>query len=265
MDLRERTADRLDRRAATADRAGADKQSEAETIAEEIAAGRQPPTTTGLYGKSAAVKSALAKKGFDLTRANLEWQRAQKQVASLNGPQMTRFVGLAGSVDKTIDEVNSLAEEMDNIGIPAANYVKIQALAQTAGNTPEGQLAARYIAGVNTLKEEFANLANGGYAPTEPAWKLANEQINANFGVKQLRASLSEIQRLIRYRLQGMPNMGTLGPGAPNRYTPGGAPPAGGASGGGPATPTVGEVRDGFRFLGGDPANKESWQALRLQ
>ena len=42
---------------------------------------------------------------------------------------------------------------------------------------------------MNTLKEEFANLAQGGYAPTEAAWGLANSQINANYGVDQLKSS----------------------------------------------------------------------------
>ena len=69
------------------------------------------------------------------------------------------------------------------------------------------------------MKEEFANLAAGGYAPTESAWKLADQQIHANYGVNQLNASLDEIQRLIRYRVNAIPNLRTLGPGADNRYT----------------------------------------------
>ena len=71
---------------------------------------------------------------------------------------------------------------------------KIAYIMQTEGNSPRGQLAARYIGTINTLKEEFANLANGGYAPTEPAWKLANEQINGNYGVQQLHASLDQVR-----------------------------------------------------------------------
>lgn len=204
----------------------------AQEISDAIAEGKQPPTTTGLYKQGAAVKAQLAKRGFDLTQANLEWQAAQKQVQSLNGPQMTRYAGLAKSVVNTIDEVKSLSEEMANSGIPMLNAAKIQAYIQTAGNSEKGQLAARYLAGVNTLKEEFANLAQGGYAPTESAWALANQQINGNYGVQQLAATLTEVQRLIRYRLQGIPNFQTLGPDAPNRYKPdgGGAQPAQGGS-----------------------------------
>ncbi len=196
--------------------------SNSDAIAEAIISGKQPPTTTGLYKQGASVKAKLARKGFDQTSAQLEWQAAQKQVQSLNGPQMTRYAGLAKSVVNTIDEIRDLAKQMDNSGVPALNALKMQAYMQTEGNSEKGQLAARYIGAVTTLKEEFANLAQGGYAPTEAAFALANQQINGNYGVKQLDASLTEVQRLIRYRLQGIPNFQTLGPDAANRYKPGG-------------------------------------------
>jgi hypothetical protein len=160
----------------------------------------------------------LQQDGFNLAKAQLEYTRAQKQIASLNGPQMTRFVGLAGSVIKTMDEVRRVSQEMQLSGMTAWNRAKIETFIQTLGNTPNGKLAARYIGAVNTLKEEFANLANGGYAPTEPAWTLANQQINGNYGVDELGSSLDEVERLINYRVQGIPNMGTMGPGAANRY-----------------------------------------------
>src|ERR1700691_3550720 len=107
-------------------------------------------------------------------------------------------------------------------GIPALNAAELAAYIQTQGNSENGQLATDYVTAVGTLKEEFANLANGGYAPTEPAWKLADQQINGNYGVKQLGAALTEAQRLIKYRLNAMPGMSSVGPGAANSYFPGG-------------------------------------------
>lgn len=188
-------------------------------VATGIITGRQPPTLKGLYGMSGPVRAQLEAEGFDLSKAELEYKTAEKQIASLNGPQQVRFAGLAISVSKTIDRVRQLSKELQNSGVPLLNKAKLTAYMQTMGNTPQGQLAAQYMASVNTLKEEFANLANGGYAPTEAAWKLANDQINGNFGVKQLGASLDEIQRLIHYRVNAVPGINTIGPGAANRYT----------------------------------------------
>lgn len=162
-----------------------------------------------------------------MSGANLEWQSAQKQIQAVNGPQMERYAGLAKSVIRTIDEVRELSKEMDLRGVVAANRVELQAYIQANGNSENGQLATRYITAVNTLKEEFANLAQGGYAPTEPVWALANQQINENYGVKQMDSAISEVQRLIRYRTQAIPNFNSLGPGSTsNRYVPQGQQPA---------------------------------------
>ena len=94
---------------------------------------------------------------------------------------------------------------MKNSGVIPLNKAKLDLFIKLKGNTPEGQLATQYRTAVNTLKEEFANLANGGYAPTDPAWELANEQINSDYGVDQLLASNKEIKRLINYRLHSSP------------------------------------------------------------
>jgi GH24 family phage-related lysozyme (muramidase) len=215
-----------------------------DAIAKGIMDGDRPPELSRLYGLSAPVSQKLEENGFNMSKAELEWKRAQKMVQSLNGPQTVRFVGLANSVTNTIDNVRDLAKKMDLSGIPALNQAQIATYIQAQGNTPNGQLAAQYLAGVNTLKEEFANLATGGYAPTEATWKLANTQINSNYGVKELGASLDEIQRLIKYRLNAMPGLAEYGPGVGNQYLPGG-----GAQPGAPASaapPASAPIADGW-------------------
>lgn len=238
LDLRR---DALDARRDAAEKKDETAKDEVSRIVDGIADGKLSPNLTGLYGKRAAVEAGLEKKGVDLSKMQLEWKTAERQIASLNSQRMFQYRGLATSVMNTIDRVKDLSEEMQNIGIPAINRAKIAALIQTEGNSEKGQLASQYLTAVNTLKEEFANLANGGYAPTESAWALANSQINGDYGVKQLGASLDEVRRLIGYRLQNIPNLDTLGPASQNRYTGTPAPPptvatpgaAKGAGGGG--------------------------------
>ena len=237
-----------------------------QNIAKAIESGHQPPTLTGMYRMAPMVKSQLEKDGFNLSQATLEYDAAHKQVLSLNGPQMLKFVGLANTVDNTIDRVQVLASQLKNSGIPLLNQLKLQGLINAEGNTPRGQLAAAYLSDVNTLKEEFANLANGGYAPTEPAWKLANEQINGNYGVQELGASLGEVQRLIRYRMQGIPNIQSLGPGSANKYVPRIAGQPGGgnsaAQGAAPVAPPAGGVA-APAFVGRTATNKQTGQKMR--
>lgn len=178
--------------------------------AEAIIAGRQAPPNPAVGRSSVATQklfAELARRGFDVNKGYLDYQASLKTVASLNGPQMVRFRGLATSVVNTIDEVKTLADQMSLSGVPKLNKLELLAYQETQGNSDKGQLVAKYLGAVNTLKEEFANLANGGYAPTEAAWELANSQINSNYGVDQMSAALTEVQRLINFRVTALTNV----------------------------------------------------------
>ena len=137
--------------------AAADKEKNKETkaglIVDGIESGKQTPATTGLYGLAPEVRAEAAKRGVDLEKLQLQELAAKKQIQSLNGPQMTRFVGLAQSVDNTIDEANRLAKEMGNSGISKLNKAKLEALIGYEGNSERGKLATRYLTTINTLKE----------------------------------------------------------------------------------------------------------------
>jgi hypothetical protein len=154
---------------------------------------------------------AMAKRNnINLSKLEVDYQGAKRFTASLNSPQMVRFEGLGKSVINTINEVRDLSKQMQMSGITALNKVELETYARAAGNTPKGQLVTRYLAAANTLKEEFANLAMGGMAPTEPAFALANKQVNENYGWKQMDAGLTEIQRLINYRLNAFKDIDPL-------------------------------------------------------
>ena len=166
------------------------------------------------YNKIIAEAKRLARKQgttYDPTKAMLQYKAAETFVKNQNSAQNNRMRGLAESVVNTITEVNTLAEGLNQIGITKFNEVSNAVNRNLYGNTDKGQLVSQYLAAVNTLKEEFANLANGGYAPTDAAWDLANSQINANYGVKQLSSSLIEVQRLINFRVNAIINLQAIG------------------------------------------------------
>lgn len=143
-------------------------------------------------------------KPLNLNKLQLDYEAAKRFVGTMNGQQMVRYRGLADSVVNTINEVQRLGDELQQGGVQKWNQVTRSTIRQVYGNTPQSELANQYVGAVNTLKDEFANLANGGFAPTDAAWKLANDQINADFGFKDLRASLTEVQRLINFRTGAM-------------------------------------------------------------
>ena len=218
--------------------------SETTEMAQQLVDGYLVPSMLsrrGNYNSILAAANRLSKaatgKPYNAARAQTEYAAAQRFMSALNGPQQQRFRALAGTVVNTIDEVKALSQEMKNSGVPLLNRAKLMAYTQTMGNTPQGQLAAKYIGAVNTLKEEFANLANGGYAPTEAAWHLANQQINGDFGVQQMDAALTEVQRLINYRMQAFEALTPYGVSPSNPAVQGMG--GGGAQGGAPHTPTT--------------------------
>lgn len=191
---------------------------ETKDLAQQLVDGYLVPSMLsrrGNYNNILAEANRLSKSTtgnpYNAARAQTEYAASQRFMSALNGPQQQRFRALAGSVVNTIDEVKELSREMKNSGVPMLNRAKLLAYSQAMGNTPQGQLAAKYVGAVNTLKEEFANLANGGYAPNEAAWELANQQINGDFGVQQMESALSEVQRLINYRMQSFDNLQPYG------------------------------------------------------
>ena len=228
---------------------GQPKTSAAE-IGDAMIAGRMPPDTKGNYRMTPQINAYLARKKFDLSKAQIEWKTAQKLVQSMAGPQQTRFLALAQSVNSTIGEVKQLSQQMKLSGLQPLNRLELEALIKARGNTPGGQLATRYVTALNTLKEEFANLAQGGYAPTESVWALANRQLNENYGVQQMNASLDEINRLINYRVSALTDLGgSTSPRAPNRYIQ----QQQGISGTGEATDKSGWSQDSGAAAGGLP------------
>lgn len=176
--------------------------------AQQLVDGNMPPSMLSRRGAdynptlAEANKINIERTGkpINLGKLQLDYEAAKKFVSGMNSSQMIRYRGLSESVVNTINEVQRLADSLQQGGVQKWNQVKRSTIRQVYGNTPDSELANQYVGAVNTLKEEFANLANGGYAPTDAAWKLANDQINQDFGFKDLRASLTEVQRLINFR-----------------------------------------------------------------
>lgn len=202
-------------RAPVAGLAGLESDADAEVLAEQLNDGTLVPAMLGKranYNHILATASRLSReatgKPYDARKANLEFGAATRAISSLNSPQQQRFQALAVSVVNTIDEVKALASDMQNSGLTFLNRAEMEAKLKLLGNTEQSQLVAKYLGAVTTLKEEFANLISGGYAPQEASFALANKQVNENYGVKAMHASLNEVQRLINFRLQAFQMMG---------------------------------------------------------
>lgn len=186
---------------------------------------RRSSSFNAILAKANKLSKQQTGKPVSLVKLQNDYLAAQTHAKSINGTNPTRFRTLANSVVNTIDRVQETAEQLNQGNTQLWNKTKRDNVSALWGNTPYSQLAAQYRVDVNTLKEEFANLINGGYAPTEAAFSLANSQVNENYGFKDMAAALPEIKRLVNYRLSALEDLPPLLPsqqGQPKPESPAG-------------------------------------------
>ncbi len=208
--------------------------STAEKIADDMAAYKRPPMIGGYGGLGAPVKmapgieKALAERHPDFNRgqAALKWQSEARLAQVMAGPQQVRFRQLEKSVEPFLGELEDLSRQMGLSGMTTWNEARLLEESRVRGNTPQGQLATKYITAFAGIRGELAQLENGGYAPTDASWKTAYEQVDKARGVQAQLAALSEIKKIIQFRVQGMDAVAPgLAPGGDNPYAPGAAKP----------------------------------------
>lgn len=168
-----------------------------------------------------ADEESMARTGkpYDFRKAELDYFGTRRFVSGQNSERRQVYRTLATTVVNTIDEMKALAEELKQGGVQKFNQARRNTILQVYGNTPLSDIAARYLAAANTLKEEYANLAMGGYAPTESAWALSHQVVNTDYGVADLTAGLDEVQKLINYRVAAYDELEPYTLGSSNGFT----------------------------------------------
>lgn len=185
--------------------------------ARELFEGNLLPTMlsrrSSTYNATLAEANRISKeetgKPFNFVKQQLDYKASERFVASMNSQASNTFRSLSDSVINTADEVRDLANQLKQSSVQKWNQVTREGVRQVYGNTPESELANRYVAAVNTFKEEYAKLIQGG-VPTDSTWKLVDKQLSQNFGFKDVNASVTELQRLLKYRQQAFTNLTPL-------------------------------------------------------
>ena len=153
-------------------------------------------------------------KGYSATGAELQFRAASAFARTQNDTQRKNFLALADSVQNTIGDVLDLSAELKQGGIQKYNAARRGTILQVYGNSPQSETAAKYVAAVDTLKGELANLIKQG-APDDASFKLAQSLVNSDYGVKDMAAALDEARRLIGFRKQAIVSQGPTLPQTP--------------------------------------------------
>lgn len=214
-----------------------------ETIADAIVAGRQPPVVTGLYGKTAAVRAALERRGYDYSKANQDWTATQKLLATLNGAQQTRLRQAVNFTYDSLDIVEELNTDAENAMARAGitEFAKVQRLAAVQGVFGQEVKSAftKLDNQVSDLISELATVYKGGNSSTDESLELAAMQLSSNWDYQTLKDNIELVRKNLAIRKNSL-NLSTGGI-SDSKYNPMESSPINplNVSSGGNATTTI--------------------------
>jgi hypothetical protein len=191
-------------------------------IGDAIIRGEAPPTLQGLYSKGAAVRAYLAKKGFNLADAQLDWMATQRHVAALNGAQQTRLHQAIDNAAHSLDVIEDLAKQWDAGRFPALNSVVLKSAKAGVLGPQAASIATKLDAQIADVTSELANVYMGGNSPTDHALQLAAHNLNAAWSKGTLIDMVNLGRKNLQIRANSMRNIGVSGGGAMpgNVYAP---------------------------------------------
>jgi hypothetical protein len=178
-----------------------------------------------LFRLAGPVRAALAKKGYNLATANLDWTATQKHLNTLNGAQQTRMAQAVDNAAHSLDVIDDLANQWKGGKFPILNKANL-ALAKSGAQGSEAQkIATQLEAQISDVTSELGNVYMGGNSPTDHALTLAAKNLSADWSAATLQAMTKLARTNLQIRLNSMRNIGVAGASAGNPYAPAGAPP----------------------------------------
>lgn len=201
----------------------------ANAIADSIVRGEQPPETTGLYRYGAAVRAALAKRGYNLSTAQTDWRATQRHFSTLNGTQQTRMRQAVDNASHSLDVIEDLASQWKGGKFPTLNKGRLAAARSGALGPDAQRIATALEAQIADVTSELANVYMGGNSPTDHALDLASKNLAANWSEAQLKALIAQARTNLQIRQNSITNTGVVGASPSNPYG-GNAPAAGGGA-----------------------------------
>lgn len=190
---------------------GAGGVSDAEAIAGAIMDGLQPPDVKGLYRNAGPVRAALAREGYDLKTANMDWQAVQKHLATLNGQQQVRLRQATETAAESLSVIEDLAKQWAGGKFPILNRARLAAAKGGALGPQAQQIATKLEAQITDVSSELANVYMGGNSPTDQALRLASKNLSADWTQGQLLAAIDLARKNLKIRLNSMTVIGPAG------------------------------------------------------
>jgi len=132
---------------------------DAKDIADAIENGDQPPTLQGLYRNAGPVRAELARRGFNLARAETDWKATQRYMATLNAPQQVRLRQAIETAGDSLDKIQSLYDEWQKLapvsGFKVANHAALVAMKNLPAQAAESLHTREVLRSPFKLREDW--------------------------------------------------------------------------------------------------------------
>jgi hypothetical protein len=183
---------------------------DADQIAQAIINGDQPPDTTGLYKLGAPVRAALARQGYNMTQARLDYEATKQNLKSLNGTQQARLRQAVSITEDSLGMVEDLAKQWKGSNFPALNKAALSSAKQGLLGPDAQSIATQLEAEIADVTSELGTVYKGGNGSTDESLKLAQQQLGADWSERQLLDAIKLARTNLTYRKNSL-NLATAG------------------------------------------------------
>lgn len=211
--------DRSGKPLASAGAAGGDLISQ---TADGIEKGIAPPDMKGLGRLRVPVQAELAKRGFNLSQANLDWQATQKHLATLNSGGQERLNQAINFVSDTIPVIrhlyNDWQQEAGSSGFKLLNKATLATMKQLPGKA--GATAQALETQINDFVSELGTVYKGGGTSTDKSLGMAASNLAADWNPETFNAALNLAEKNIAIRKNSVASSQVHGASGGNPYAP---------------------------------------------
>jgi hypothetical protein len=212
--------------------------SNVDVVADAIIAGTMAPPAMSARPTQymLQLQAALAKKGFNLAQAQLDWQATQKNVTSLNSTQQLRLRQAINFSSDSLGIIDQLNQAWQGGGLPLLNKVNLLAASRGVNNqvfdqpftittpNPDGTqstvtvkdsqtLATLLNAQINDLTSELGTVYKGGNTSTDESLKLAAGNLSSDWSFETLQSAITLARTNLQIRKNSIANSGAVGTG----------------------------------------------------
>lgn len=189
-----------------------------DAIADGIESGDMPPTINTRSHDGMRVQATLAKRGYNLSQAQTDWNATQRHVSTLNGPQQVRLTQSINALPEMLDTVDSLAAEWNAGRFTTLNHANLVA-AKSGLYGPKAQsVATRLEAQIADVTSDLGNVYMGGNSPTDAALKLAQHSLSADWDERTLKDMVKLAKQNVNVRRNSIASTPVAGASGGNPY-----------------------------------------------